>query len=243
MESIWNPEYRGHIPRFVVAFADRYGKSPALGTVLLGFTGESGRSPFPVHTVAGEHAHPGLWAGDRHAVESFQLWLGLKYGGSDRLRDAWAGQATTLLHASPLALDRAKTDAAREDITHWYAEAAASHAALWLRAARSALPGRALALCLNADLAGEAGADFRALARLALENRSGILLRPGGTGMDGIRRALSSIRGELGLHTAQVSIDAVRPPNLPVRDVLRLCAEFGVRDLHLDARSILAGRR
>lgn len=181
VQSLWNPELRKHVARFIAAFCDRYRDSGVIETILLGVTGNYGEAIYPVtgndwtaDIYGPYHSHPGFWCGDRYAVESFRNWLGRKYGGSSPLRDAWGERAPLVGQAKPFLRRDAPNERAWLDLCDWYIGSMTAWSRFWLRETRKHFPKGDIQLCTGGHAPPEHGADFGEQCRIAAEIGGGV---------------------------------------------------------------------
>jgi beta-galactosidase GanA len=83
VQSIWNPDLKKHIERVLTAFAERYGESSTIHSIMLGVSGDFGETLYPAGACGWNgsyHNHLGYWANDVYAQESLQHYLKDKYG-------------------------------------------------------------------------------------------------------------------------------------------------------------------
>ena len=92
VESLWNPNFRPHVQRFIKAFCEHYRDSGVIESVLLGVSGNYGEAIYPVSgndwtakPHGNYHSHPGYWAGDPYAVKDFRAAMQQKYSQIDDL--------------------------------------------------------------------------------------------------------------------------------------------------------------
>ncbi len=180
VQSLWNPAMKEHVRRFIRAFCEHYGKSGVIESILLGITGNYGEAIYPVTgndwtaDIHGPyHTHPGYWAGDRYAVASFQTWLARKYGGSDRLREAWGPGAPDLAHARPFLRKDAPNERAWLDFVDWYIDSMTQWARFWLHETRAHFSGD-IYLCTGGHAPPEHGSDFGEQCKAAAEIHGGV---------------------------------------------------------------------
>lgn len=181
VQSLWNPTLRQHVARFIKAFCDHYRPTGVIESILLGITGNYGEAIYPVTgndwtaDIHGPyHTHPGYWAGDKYAVESFRLWLIQKYGGTSRLRDAWGTQFGNINQVRPFLRKDAPNDRAWLDFVDWYIGSITDYARFWLRETRKNFPQGGIYLCTGGHAPPEHGSDFGAQCKAAAEIGGGV---------------------------------------------------------------------
>lgn len=180
VQSLWNPTLRQHVAAFIKAFCEHYRDTNTIESILLGITGNYGEAIYPVTgndwtaDVHGKyHTHPGFWAGDKYADASFQTWLARKYGGSDRLRDAWGGTVSDLTKAHPFLRRDAPNERAWLDMADWYIGSMTDYARFWLRETRKNFKGD-IYLCTGGHAPAEHGSDFGDQCKAAAEFGAGV---------------------------------------------------------------------
>jgi hypothetical protein len=181
VESLWNPRMRVQVARFVEAFCKHYRDSGVIESILLGVTGNYGEAIYPVSSgsdwtaeIHGEyHSHPGYWAGDSYAVESFRRFVKAKYATTDRLRAAWGSKAPELGGVKPMRRSEATNDRAWLDFVDWYIGSMNEWASFWVRETRKHFPGE-IYLCTGGHAPPEHGADFGQQCKLAAACGAGV---------------------------------------------------------------------
>jgi hypothetical protein len=170
VQSLFNPQLRPQIERFLQAFAERYRDRDVIESVLLGVTGIYGESIYPAGPEGGwtaeatgkYHNHAGWWAGDALAQAAFRDALQARYGSLEALNRAWGtahgsfGELETFLPA------QAANDRARADFVEWYQQAMTDWSVFWVQTTRRAFPRTAIYLCTGGDGDPMLGADFTA---------------------------------------------------------------------------------
>ncbi len=91
IQSIWNPYLPKYIDRFLRLVSEHYCRSDALGSIILGISGNWGEALYPATGCfyGGFHTHPGWWCGDRYVVKSFQEHIASQYTSLKDLNAAW----------------------------------------------------------------------------------------------------------------------------------------------------------
>jgi len=148
IQSLWNPELRPWIERFIQAFAERYRDSGIIESVLLGVSGTYGETLYPAgpadgwtYAIPGQfHNHRGWWAGDPDAAESFRTYLRKRYGDVASLNRAWATHYADFDAVAPMLPDKAPSLQARSDMVEWYMDSMTEFAAFWVATARRHFP-------------------------------------------------------------------------------------------------------
>jgi len=182
VESLWNPDLRPEIERFLAAFADRYRDTGVIESVLLGVTGIYGESIYPAGPEGGwtasipgpYHNHAGWWAGDDLAIADFRRAMEAKYGTIARLNAAWGtkhdgfGDVTTFLPS------KAPSSPACLDFCGWYEQAMTEWSRWWVEITRKHFPQTEIYLCTGGNGAPLLGADFTAQAKAIQPYGAGI---------------------------------------------------------------------
>lgn len=181
VDSLWNPVLKKHVARFIKAFCERYRDQGVIETILLGVTGNYGEA---IYVVTGNdwtadihgpyHTHPGYWAGDPYAIESFRAWLIHKYGGFDRLRDAWGTGAGSIGEIRPFLKQNAPNERAWLDMCDWYIGSMTEWSRWWLQETRRHFPKGDIQLCTGGHAPPEHGSDFGMQCKIAAEIGGGV---------------------------------------------------------------------
>jgi len=185
VQSLWNPALRGHVARFIQAFCEHYRKTGVIESILLGITGNYGEAIYVATEGTGwtagahgdYHAHPGFWAGDPYAVQSFQQWLTHKYGNTQNLRAAWGTQADTIISIGavrPFLRKDAPSDRAWLDFVDWYIGSMNDWASFWMHTTRQYFPKGDIYLCTGGHAPPEHGANFGQQCKIAAEVGGGV---------------------------------------------------------------------
>ena len=182
VQSIWNPRLRPRIERFLAAFAERYGDSGVLESVLLGVTGIYGESIYPAGPEGGwtadrvgrYHNHMGWWAADPLAEAAFRAEMSERYGSIDKLNAAWGSSFGSFDDVKTFNPDKASNDRARSDLVEWYEQTMTDWSVFWVEAAREAFPKTPIYLCTGGDGHPMLGADFTAQAAAIAPAGAGI---------------------------------------------------------------------
>jgi hypothetical protein len=182
IQSLWNPEMRRHVARFIQAFCEHYRDSGVIETILLGVSGNYGEAIFPASggntdwtsgAHGDYHSHPGFWAGDPFAVKDFQSWLRKKYATPERLNAAWGTAALTFDSVRPFERDKAPGDRARLDMADWYIGSMTEYSRFWLQETRKHFKGD-IQLCTGGHAPPEFGSDFGDQCKVAAEIGGGV---------------------------------------------------------------------
>jgi hypothetical protein len=171
--SLWNPQLRPWIDRFIGAFARRYRDRGVIELVRLGSTGTYGETLYPSGPTSGwtylipgpHHNHRGWWAGDRYAVASFRKCMRERYRDIAALNRAWNSHYPAFDSVAPLLPERAPSSRARLDIINWYVDSMTDFGAFWARTTRKYFPRTPIYQSLGGAGEPVLGADFSAQAR------------------------------------------------------------------------------
>ena len=175
IQSLWDPEFRFWVERFVKAFADRYRDSGVLQLVRLGVTGIYGETLYPsgpsdgwtFHATGQFHNHAGWWAGDPLAVKSFRERMRHRYGEIGALNRAWGTSYSGFDAVTPLLPSKAPSRRARLDFVGWYIDCMTEYSAFWDATARKYFPDTPVYQSLGGCGEPVLGADFSAQAKAA----------------------------------------------------------------------------
>ncbi len=200
IESIWNPHLPKWIERFLSKFAERYGKTGVIESVLLGISGDYGEAIFPVwgggwtFQIPGVyHTHPGYWCGDPYAKRSFREAMRKKYGTIEKLNSAWGTDFPSYedVEFPPLKVESGiREDAPTPpgtftpwdaqsrrrwlDFVNWYRGEMTRWAEQWLLIAKKYFPDTEVYLCTGGDAVPPHGSDFAEQCKVAGKHRCGV---------------------------------------------------------------------
>ena len=182
VQSLFNPDLRPQVERFLRAFAERYRDTGVIESVLLGITGIYGESIYPAGSEGGwtarltgdYHNHFGWWAGDEYAVAAFRGAMRAKYGRIKKLNAAWGTTRATFDEVATFLPGQAPNDRARADLVEWYQQAMTDWAVFWVRATRHVFPKTEIYLCTGGDGNPALGADFTAQTAAVAREGAGV---------------------------------------------------------------------
>ena len=175
IQSLWDPQMRFWVERFVKAFADRYRDRGTLQLVRLGVTGIYGETLYPSGPGSGWsfkipgpfHNHLGWWAGDPLAVQNFREAMLKRYGAIAALNRAWGTQYASFAEVAPLLPAKAPSLRARLDFVNWYLDSMTEFSGFWAATVRKYFPDTPLYQSLGGAGEPVLGADFSAQAKAA----------------------------------------------------------------------------
>ena len=175
IQSLWDPNFRFWVERFIKAFADRYRDSGMLQLVRLGVSGIYGETLYPsgpsdgwtFHNTGLFHNHAGWWAGDPLAVKSFREHMRLRYGEIGALNRAWGAAYGTFEEVTTRLPSQAPSRRARLDFVNWYLDCMTDYSAFWGATVRKYFPTTPIYQSLGGAGAPVLGADFSAQAKAA----------------------------------------------------------------------------
>ena len=240
VQSLWNPALRGHVARFLEAFVKHYRDSGVIESILLGVTGNFGEAIYPVTQGFGwtaeihgdYHSHPGYWAGDKYAVQSFRRFASKKYGTTERLRAAWGPAAPDLDQVKPLVRADAPNDRAWLDFVDWYIGSMNDWSAFWVQETRRHFPGE-IYLCTGGHAPPEHGSDFSQQCKLAAACGAGVRITNEASNYAknfAITRWVASAGRQYGAYFSFEPAAAVTPEGLAAR--IYNATASGARGLH-----------
>lgn len=200
IESIWNPSLPKWIERFLSAFAERYGKTGVIESVLLGISGDYGEAIFPVwgggwtfQIPGAYHTHPGYWCGDPYAGKSFREAMRKKYGMIEGLNSAWGTSFPSFedIEFPPLevrggiredAPTPAGTFTAKDaqsrrrwlDFVNWYRGEMTRWADWCLATTKKYFPNTEVYLCTGGDAVPPHGSEFAEQCKVSAKNKCGV---------------------------------------------------------------------
>ena len=173
IQSLWNPQLRPWVDRFIQAFAERYRDQGIIELVRLGVTGIYGETLYPSGPVDGPifaipglfHNHGGWWAGDPLAAASFRDDLRRRYADPAALNRAWAAHYDSFDAVVPLLPEKLPSPRARLDFVDWYLQSMTDFTAFWAATVRKYFPATPIYMSLGGAGEPQYGADFSAQAR------------------------------------------------------------------------------
>lgn len=240
IQSLWNPHLRGHVARFIAAFCRHYRDTGVIESILLGVTGNFGEAIYPATEGFGwtaeihgdYHSHPGYWAGDKYAVESFRRFVANKYRTTGRLRAAWGPSAPELDRVKPMRRSEAPNDRAWLDFVGWYIDSMNQWSSFWLAETRKNFPGEVY-LCTGGSAPPEHGADFSQQCKLAAACGAGVRITNEGSNYChnfAITRWVASAGRQYGAYFSFEPASGVNPDGLVAR--IYNATASGARGLH-----------
>ena len=176
IQSIWNPELKPGVRRFLELFKAHYDPS-VIEALNFGISGNWGESIFPAgggFDMQGVHSHAGWWCGDKYALADFQRWTKNKYATVDALNKAWKSSYTGFDAVKPFMPQDAPSPRAAVDFGNWYTESMTDYAEYWVKTARELFPTLPIYLCTGGDGQTMLGADFGAQSRMCAKYNAGI---------------------------------------------------------------------
>lgn len=201
IESIWNPNLKKWITRFLTAFAFRYNKDNVLESILVGISGDYGEAIYSVYGGWTEyipgpyHAHKGFWCADKYALADYRSYMRKKYGNIDKLNSRWG---TSIASFDALDFPARGTDldafqkkaasgdqlAARQwlDFIEWYRASMTNFADWWLAETKRIFPKTPVYLCTGGSGEPAHGSDFSEQCRVAAKNKCGVRITNEGPG-------------------------------------------------------------
>ena len=179
IQSLWDPQFRYWIERFIKAFAERYRDSGMLQLVRLGVTGIYGETLYPSGPTNGWtfsstglfHNHQGWWAGDPLAIKSFRENMQRRYGEIDALNRAWGTRYGSFEEVATILPSKAPSRRARLDFVNWYLDCMTELSGFWDATVRKYFPDTPIYQSLGGAGEPVLGADFSAQARAAAPSR------------------------------------------------------------------------
>ncbi|MBD3174541.1 MAG: family 14 glycosylhydrolase [Armatimonadia bacterium] len=179
IQSIWNPELRPAVERFLGLFAEHYG-TESIEALNLGISGNWGESLMPAGGGFELHNHPvykthaGWWCGDDHARADWRRWAEEQYGDLDGVNAAWGTDYASVADIEPFVPAEAPSRRAAVDLVRWYTGSMTELAELWVSAARELYPDTPIYLCTGGAGEPYLGADFAAQAAMCARYGAGI---------------------------------------------------------------------
>ena len=240
IQSLWNPRLREHVAQFIQAFCEHYRGSGVIESILLGVTGNFGEAIYPATAGTGwtaeihgsYHSHPGFWAGDRYAVDSFRQFVRKKYESNARLQEAWGPKARDLSVVRPFLRADAPNDRAWLDFVQWYIDSMTDWSRFWMQETRKHFPGE-IYLCTGGHAPPEHGSDFAEQCRIAAEAHGGVRITNEGSDYRvnfGVTRWVASAGRQYGAYFSFEPASRVSPDGVVAR--IYNATASGARGLH-----------
>ena len=173
VQSLFNPEWRLYVDRFIKAFAGQYRDTGVIESLLLGVSGIFGESIYPAgkqgsviqsgwtaRLTGDYHNHFGWWAGDVYAVAQFRAAMKKQYGTIAALNGAWKTAHVGFEDVAPFVPEQAPSDRARADFVEWYQQAMTDWVVFWVKTTRKYFPQTEIYLCTGGDGTPRLGADM-----------------------------------------------------------------------------------
>ncbi len=176
IQSIWNPELRAGVRRFLELFKAHYDTS-VIEALNFGISGNWGESIYPVgggFDMQGVHTHGGWWCGDKYARADFRRWVREKFKTVDMLNASWKSNYASFDVVEPFMPQDAPSPRAAVDFGNWYMGSMTDYAEYWVKAARELFPSLPIYLCTGGDGQVAYGADFSAQSRMCAKYHAGI---------------------------------------------------------------------
>lgn len=176
IQSIWNPQLKKAIKRFLILFKKHYDTS-VIEALNLGISGNWGESIYPVSggfNMEGVHTHLGWWCGDEFARADFHRWLKKNFKTVKLLNDRWGSHYSCFDSIQPFLPEGAPSQRAKVDFANWYEESMTNYAEYWIKTARRLFPTLPIYLCTGGSGQLEHGADFGAQAKMCAKYDVGI---------------------------------------------------------------------
>ena len=171
VQSLFNPELRPQVDRFLKAFAEKYRDTGVIESLLLGVSGIFGESIYPAGSsgvqggwtarlTGAYHNHFGWWAGDVQAVTAFRAAMKKQYVTIAALNEAWKTSHASFETVTTFLPEQAPSDRARADFVEWYQRAMTDWVVFWVKTTRKYFPRTEIYLCTGGDGTPRLGADF-----------------------------------------------------------------------------------
>ncbi|MBR4748374.1 MAG: alpha/beta fold hydrolase [Abditibacteriota bacterium] len=176
VQSIWNPNLREGVRRFLTIFREHYKPEliEALNFGISGCWGESIQVAGGGFGIMDRHQHMGYWCGDIYAAESFRSYMQQKYGSIDALNKAWKTGFGGFDALQPFIPNETTSKRAAKDLNDWYYSSMTDLAEFWVKTARELYPDTPIYLCTGGDGNVKLGADFSDQARRIAPYHAGI---------------------------------------------------------------------
>ncbi len=193
--SLWSPGFDKWTERFIKAFAERYGDTGMIESLIPGIQGDFGEA---IYTVLGNnaiynliggpyHNHIGYWCNDPYALKSFQAFAKDKYGDVKALNGAWrtSFESFEAVRFPFYGEEEIKALMARMpedptsrrfylDFVSWYRGCMTEWADRCLGILRKYFPDTPIYLCTGGHTDPRLGANFAEECRVAAKNKAGV---------------------------------------------------------------------
>lgn len=179
-QSIWNPDIRVYVKRFIEQFAKNF-ESDHFQSILLGVSGDFGESIFSAagnkwtYMLHGEYyTEPAWWCGDYFAQADFRSKMLQKYGTLKRLNLAWGTNFKTEDEVDLSVVYKLNSQISKLDFVNWYLQSMTDYTEFWVKTAVEIFPNNQILICTGGDARPQLGADFSAQAKMAAQYNCGI---------------------------------------------------------------------
>lgn len=176
IQSIWNPDLRAGVRRFLEVFAAHYPVDD-IEALNLGISGNWGESIVVAgggFGMAGKHSHLGWWCGDEYARADLRRWVEQRYANIEALNVAWGTTYADFEAVQPFIPAEAPSRRAAVDLFAWYTQSMTDYAEFWVKTARELYPDLPIYLCTGGNGQPELAADFAAQARMCARYGAGL---------------------------------------------------------------------
>ncbi|MEN6520449.1 MAG: family 14 glycosylhydrolase [Armatimonadota bacterium] len=181
IQSIWNPVLSSRVDRFMSKFAEHYGPTHTIESIMVGISGDFGEAIYPAfgggwtEVVPGKyHTHPGYWCGDSYAREDFRKHIENKFSSIEELNKAWGADYTEFTQVEPFVPDNSRSARVKLDMIQWYRDSMTNWSSSWLATVRKYFPCTDLYLCTGGDGQPMHGSDFSAQCKSAAKYDAGV---------------------------------------------------------------------
>jgi len=180
VQSLWNPALRKYVEAFLKAFAQHYGRSGVIESVILGITGNYGESIYVAtgnqdwtNTTHGEyHTHGGFWCGDEFARKDYREWLKKRFENDiQKLNARWGSGFAKFDDVAP---DLNAKGNQWLDFVEWYRWSMTDWAEFWVSNTRKSFPKEDLYLVTGGHMPPEHGLDISAQTKMCAKYKAGI---------------------------------------------------------------------
>lgn len=176
IQSIWNPNLRKGVRRFLEVFRSHY-QPDVIEALNFGISGNWGESIMPVgggFDMEGRHTHGGWWCGDKYARADLRRWVEAKYHTVGALNSAWRTNYASFDAVEPFTPSGDRSRRANVDLTDWYMQSMTDLAEYWVKTAREIYPTLPIYLCTGGNGDPMLGADWGAQAKVCAKYGAGI---------------------------------------------------------------------
>jgi len=177
IQSIWNPQFKKYVQRFLKLFYDHYKKEDKMiDSILLGISGDYGEAIYPVvgNWEGLYHTHKGFWCNDDFAIIDFRNYLKERFGKITNLNNRWGSSFSSFEEIKPFLKKDAPSRVAMIDMVYWYRLSMIRWAEFWAQEARKLWKNKDIYLVMGGDGSAKEGQHYTEAARIYSKYNIGI---------------------------------------------------------------------